>query len=37
MLMPWERDVYVKLVTEYIEVENERIATENRNKANKQH
>lgn len=28
-MIPWERDVYVKLLTEYIESENERIAQEN--------
>ena len=28
-MIPWERDVYVKLVTEYIESENKRIAEEN--------
>lgn len=28
-LIPWERDAYLKLITEYIESENERIAAEN--------
>jgi hypothetical protein len=28
-MIPWERDAYLKLITEYIEVENERIAAEN--------
>jgi hypothetical protein len=28
-MVPWERDAYVKIITEYIEVENQRIAAEN--------
>lgn len=28
-MIPWERDAYLKLITEYVEAENERIATEN--------
>ncbi len=28
-MIPWERDAYLKLITEYIESENERIAAEN--------
>lgn len=28
-LIPWERDVYIQLITDYIKAENERIAAEN--------
>lgn len=28
-MIPWERDAYLKLITEYVEAENERIAAEN--------
>jgi hypothetical protein len=28
-MIPWERDAYLKLITEYIEAENERISAEN--------
>jgi hypothetical protein len=28
-MIPWERDSYLKIITEYIESENERIAIEN--------
>ena len=28
-MIPWERDAYLKLITEYVEAENERIALEN--------
>ena len=31
-MIPWERDAYVKIITEYIEVENQRIAAENARK-----
>ena len=27
-MIPWERDAYLKLITEYIQQENERIADE---------
>lgn len=29
-MMPWEREIYVALLTEWIEKENERIKRENR-------
>jgi hypothetical protein len=29
-MMPWEREVYVSLLTEYIKEENERITQSNR-------
>lgn len=28
-MLPWERNAYLKLITDYIEGENERIAAEN--------
>ena len=34
-MIPWERDAYVKLITEYIETENKRIAAENRERQGK--
>tara|TARA_Y100000361_G_C11037920_1_gene278296 strand:+ start:549 stop:680 length:132 start_codon:yes stop_codon:yes gene_type:complete len=29
-MMPWEREIYVNLLMQYIEKENERIAKENK-------
>jgi hypothetical protein len=28
-MIPWERDAYLKMISDYIEAENERIASEN--------
>jgi len=34
-MIPWERDAYLKIITEYIEVENEKIAAETARKQGK--
>ena len=31
-MMPWEREIYVNLLTQHIEEENKRIEKENQNK-----
>tara|TARA_Y100001937_G_scaffold99134_1_gene135402 strand:- start:477 stop:620 length:144 start_codon:yes stop_codon:yes gene_type:complete len=31
-MMPWEREIYVNLLTQHIEEENKRIEKENKNK-----
>ena len=34
-MIPWERDAYLKLITEYVEAENQRIAADNAKRQNK--
>jgi len=30
MMMPWERDIYISLLVEYLEVENEKLKAQQR-------
>lgn len=30
MMMPWERDIYVSMLVEYLEVENEKLKAQQR-------
>ena len=32
MMMPWERDIYISLLIEYLEVENEKLKSQQRAK-----